>query len=496
MTWKVIDLKKRKAFFIQEESPIYLNKEKWGFQLEKENKNDLLTIISSQGFLFFKEGDAFKSFSSNFKISYIKQEFLFEKNTFEDEKYNSFCKSLNPETEDILSSFLKEERFLNFIFSLKEEISKNHSHYEKYRNGSFLSRKVSDFLSEFHHNSKNDLILNHFNRNCFFIIFYYLKNKFYGFDVLDFYLNDNDISEIIMNDYNEIHIEKSGTIRKTPLHLLNRDEYRSLVERICASSYGRTINARTPYCDSRLHDGSRVHAIIPPASKDTIHLTIRKFLHKKLTAEKMIELGSVSEEIILFLKEIVKNKKNILFSGGTSTGKTSFLNVISQYIPHSERVITIEDCAELKLQQPHVVSLESRTNTISDIPSISIRDLLKNSLRMRPDRIIVGECRGEEALEMLQAMNTGHEGSMTTIHANTPDDAISRLETLASYGTTDIPFEAIRKQIFSSLDYVVQLKRTETGFRYLDSIFKVDKTKKILIPVFKFISEKRNWVFL
>lgn len=285
-------------------------------------------------------------------------------------------------------------------------------------------------------------------------------------------LMDPDVSEIMVNQTQKIYLEKSGTLSLSPLSFPNDQDLLAIIERIC-TSIGRRIDESIPYCDARLKDGSRVHAIIPPLALNGPCLTIRKFPNNPITAQKLVEIKSIPQDILNMLAELVRSKKNILISGGTGSGKTTLLNCLSMFIPNQERIITIEDSAELKLQQEHVIRLESRTENMENKGKVTMRDLVKNSLRMRPDRIIVGECRSGEALDMLQAMNTGHDGSMTTIHANTPADALRRLETLVLFAEYDLPSRAIREQITSAIQYVVQQTRLPSGHRCVTSVHEI-----------------------
>ncbi len=294
-----------------------------------------------------------------------------------------------------------------------------------------------------------------------------------GLGPLDPLLREAAITEIMVNGPKNIYVERQGKIERVRATFESEDHLMRIIERIVAP-LGRRIDESVPYVDARLQDGSRVNAIIPPLSLVGPVLTIRKFFKIPLTAEKLIELGSISGEAMELLKACVQAKINVMVSGGTGTGKTTLLNVLSGFIPSDERVITIENAAELQLQQEHVITLESRPPNIEGRGEISIRDLVINSLRMRPDRIIVGECRGSEAFDMLQAMNTGHEGSMTTIHANTPRDALARIENMVLMAGMDLPHRAIREQIASSLDVIVQLSRMRDGSRKIVSISEVE----------------------
>ncbi len=285
-----------------------------------------------------------------------------------------------------------------------------------------------------------------------------------GLGPLEPLLADPTITEIMANGPKNIYIERQGRIERVNTAFESDEHLMRIIERIMAP-LGRRIDESVPYQDARLADGSRVNAVIPPLSLVGPVLTIRKFFKIPLTAEKLIQLGTITPEGVEFLKACVLAKLNIIVSGGTGTGKTTFLNVLSSYIPGDERIITIENAAELQLQQEHVVTLESRPPNIEGRGEVTIRDLVINSLRMRPDRIVVGECRGSEAFDMLQAMNTGHEGSMTTIHANSPRDALARLENMVLMAGMELPHRAIREQIAAAINLIVQLERMRDGTR-------------------------------
>jgi len=309
-----------------------------------------------------------------------------------------------------------------------------------------------------------------------------------GLGPLEPFLADPTVTEIMVNGPKNIYVERFGKIERTTAAFESEEHLMRIIERIIAP-LGRRIDESVPYQDARLPDGSRVNAIIPPLSLIGPVLTIRKFFKIPLTAEKLIELGSITAEAMEFLKACVQAKLNIVVSGGTGTGKTTFLNVLSGFIPNDERIITIENAAELQLQQEHVVTLESRPPNIEGRGEVTIRDLVINSLRMRPDRIIVGECRGPEAFDMLQAMNTGHEGSMTTIHANSPRDALARMENMILMAGMDLPHRAIREQIASALDLIIQLERLRDGTRKVVSISAVEGMEGDIITmseIFKF----------
>jgi pilus assembly protein CpaF len=293
-----------------------------------------------------------------------------------------------------------------------------------------------------------------------------------GYGPLQPLLDDPSISEVMVNGPDQIFVERHGKLTLTGSRFRSEEQLRRVIEKI-VSRVGRRIDESSPLVDARLEDGSRVNAVIPPLTVNGSTLTIRKFSADPLTAQDLVTFGSLSPEMAQLLEACVSAHLNILVSGGTGTGKTTLLNVLSSFIPPDERIITIEDAVELQLQQVHVVRMESRPANIEGKGEITIRDLLKNSLRMRPDRIVVGECRGGEALDMLQAMNTGHDGSLSTIHANAPRDAIARLETLVLMAGMDLPLRAIREQIASAVDVIVQLSRLRDGSRRVTHITEV-----------------------
>jgi pilus assembly protein CpaF len=293
-----------------------------------------------------------------------------------------------------------------------------------------------------------------------------------GLGPLEDLMRDPDVTEIMVNGPDMIYIEKHGKIELSPKHFSSPRQLRLIIERII-TPLGRRIDESSPMVDARLPDGSRVNAIIEPIAIDGTSLTIRRFGTRRLGIEDLVNLGAVPPPMIDFLRACVQARLNCLVSGGTGSGKTTFLNILSSFLPETERIVTIEDAAELKLNQPHIVRLESRPPNIEGTGEIRIRDLFRNSLRMRPDRIIIGECRGAEALDMLQAMNTGHDGSLTTIHANSTRDAISRIETMVMMAGFDLPVRAIREQISSALDIVVQVARMRDGSRKLVGVSEV-----------------------
>lgn len=293
-----------------------------------------------------------------------------------------------------------------------------------------------------------------------------------GLGALEELLAQEDISEVMVNAFDDIYIEKAGKLISTPVQFSSDDAVMATIERII-SPLGRRIDESSPMVDARLKDGSRVNAIIPPLALRGPCLTIRKFSDKKLTDRDLMRFGTVNESMVTFLRTCVEQRRNAVVSGGTGSGKTTLLNILSNYIPLHERVITVEDAAELKLVQPHVVSLEARPANMEGKGQVTIRDLVKNCLRMRPDRIVVGECRGGEALDMLQAMNTGHDGSLTTAHANSPRDMLRRLEVMVLMAGMDLPVQAIREQVASAVDVIVQQSRFGDGSRRITSISEI-----------------------
>ncbi|MFP5518340.1 MAG: ATPase, T2SS/T4P/T4SS family [Bdellovibrionia bacterium] len=293
-----------------------------------------------------------------------------------------------------------------------------------------------------------------------------------GLGPLEDLLADKDVSEIMVNGAQKVFIEKSGKVQLAPVAFTSNDHLRRIIERI-VTPLGRQINESVPYVDARLKDGSRVNAVIEPLAIDGPALTIRKFKKGGITPEAYINYGSVTKNMIDFLRICVENGLNVVISGGTGSGKTSLLNMLSSFIPSNERVITVEDAAELQLQQEHVVRLETRPPSMEGNNAITIRDLIKNALRMRPDRIIVGECRDGAALDMLQAMNTGHDGSMTTTHANSPRECVARLETLCLMAGMELPVRAIREQISGAVNLIVQISRMSDGSRKIISVTEV-----------------------
>jgi len=297
-------------------------------------------------------------------------------------------------------------------------------------------------------------------------------DEMFGYGPLDEFLRDPRVSDILVNGPHKVYIEREGRLEKTNVTFLNNDHVLRVIHRI-ANNVGRRIDESTPMLDARLPDGSRVNAIIPPLSLDGPSLSIRRFGTNPFSMEKLVEVDALRKELAIFIEACVQCKMNILISGGTGSGKTTLLNALSRWIPGGERLLTIEDAAELQLQREHVVRLETRPPNIEGKGEVTQRDLLKNSLRMRPDRIIIGEVRGAEALDMLQAMNTGHEGSMTTVHANNPRDALRRIENMVSMAGLNFPVHAIREQISSALDVLIHVGRLVGGSRKIIQIVEI-----------------------
>lgn len=311
-----------------------------------------------------------------------------------------------------------------------------------------------------------------------------------GYGPIEPYLKDDSVTEVMVNGPKKIYVERMGKLHLTGAQFHDNTHLMAVIDKI-VTPIGRHVDEASPLVDARLPDGSRVNVVIPPLSLIGPCVTIRKFSKNPLSVENLISFGTLDENMAIFLRACVKARLNILVSGGTGSGKTTTLNVLSSFIPPDERVVTIEDAAELRLEQPHVVTLESRPANIEGKGAITIRDLVKNSLRMRPDRIIVGEVRGGEALDMLQAMNTGHDGSLTTAHANSPRDVLSRLETMVLMSGLDLPVRAIRDQISSALDLIIHQERISDGSRkitYITEVQKMEGDVIVLQDLFHFVN--------
>ncbi|MBQ3098040.1 MAG: Flp pilus assembly complex ATPase component TadA [Kiritimatiellae bacterium] len=346
-----------------------------------------------------------------------------------------------------------------------------------------LETCVDATLKAFRHELPSNITLSAFRQA--------LMDELVGYGPLSPILRSPKISEIMVNGPDRIFVESKGKLMETGVRFFNERHLIQIIQRI-VEPLGRHVDDASPMVDARLPDGSRVNAIIPPLALDGASLTIRKFADKKLTTDDLIGFGSMTKEMALFLEEAVRARRNILVSGGTGSGKTTLLNVLSQFIPQGERVVTVEDSAELKLSHRNIVRLEARPANIEGKGRVAIRDLVINCLRMRPDRIIVGECRGAEALDMLQAMNTGHDGSLTTAHANNPRDALSRLENMVMMAGFELPSSAIREQIASAIHLIVQQTRLPDGSRKIVTISEVTGRESnviLLQDIFKFEQE-------
>ncbi|MEO2015127.1 MAG: CpaF family protein [Fuerstiella sp.] len=313
----------------------------------------------------------------------------------------------------------------------------------------------------------------------------------FGFGPLELLLKEEGVADIMINGPKNVFLEKDGRIIKSDVTFRDNDHLLQILDRI-VSKVGRRIDETSPMVDARLPDGSRLNAIIPPLALDGPSLTIRRFGANPLTLEDLLKLGAFTPEMVMFLEGAMKARLNIIISGGTGSGKTTLLNTLSSFISNENRIITIEDAAEIQLQQEHVLRLETRPPNIEGKGAVTATDLVKNALRMRPDRIIIGECRGGEALDMLQAMNTGHDGSLTTVHANNPRDAISRIETLVNMSGIDLPLSVVRKQIASAVHLVIQASRLQGGARkvtYVTEIVGMEQDTIVMQDIFMFVQE-------
>ncbi len=329
-----------------------------------------------------------------------------------------------------------------------------------------LKSEIKGLLGSLLKDEDNGMPLNFIERER---LFAEIQNEVLGLGPLEPCLQDPQVTDILVNTYKQIYVEKSGKLELTDARFKDDAHLMKIIDRI-VSKVGRRIDESSPMVDARLADGSRVNAIIPPLAIDGPMLSIRRFPQERLELEDLITLKALTPEIGEILKGIVKARLNVLISGGTGSGKTTLLNVVSRFIPEKERIVTIEDAAELRLKQEHVVRLETRPPNVEGKGEITQRDLVRNTLRMRPDRIIVGEVRGQESFDMLQAMNTGHDGSITTIHANSPRDALMRLETMVAMANFDIPTEFVRRYVSSALNVIIHLARLADGSRKLTSL--------------------------
>ncbi|HVV99534.1 MAG TPA: CpaF family protein [Planctomycetaceae bacterium] len=316
-------------------------------------------------------------------------------------------------------------------------------------------------------------------------------NETFGFGPLELLLKDPGVSDIMINGPKNVFVERGGRLERSQVVFRNNEHLLQILDRI-VSKVGRRIDETSPMVDARLPDGSRLNAVIPPLALDGPSLSIRRFGSKALGLEDLLKFGAFTPEMVMLLEAAIKARLNMIISGGTGSGKTTLLNTLSSFIPHDQRVITIEDAAELQLQQDHVLRLETRPPSIEGKGQVTATDLVKNALRMRPDRIIIGECRGAETLDMLQAMNTGHEGSLTTIHANTPRDAVSRIETMITMGGIELPMKALRQQFSSAVNLIIQANRLQGGPRKITHITEVlglEQETVIMQDIFLFIKD-------
>lgn len=373
--------------------------------------------------------------------------------------------SLNNDATLSLRSKRIEEIKQNIHLKLIEELSD--VIFKKNITDSEIKTKAANSAQK--HIFENDFPLTHDERTR---IITEIVDNIVGYGPIEEFLRNKEITEIMINNPDTIYIEKNGKIYKTGKSFIDENHLMRIIDKI-VSRIGRRVDEASPYVDARLPDGSRVNIIIGPLALNGPVMTIRKFAADPFTANDLISMGTFSRKVAEFLKACVKGRINILISGGTGTGKTTFLNVVSSFLPDDERIITIEDAAELQLNQSHVIRLESRPPNIEGKGAVTIRDLVKNALRMRPDRIVVGEVRGSEALDMLQAMNTGHDGSLSTVHANSPRDVLSRLETMVLMAGIDLPVRAIREQISSGIQLIVHMNRLKDGTRKVVKISEV-----------------------
>lgn len=313
----------------------------------------------------------------------------------------------------------------------------------------------------------------------------------FGFGPLEILMKEEGVADIMINGPKNVFVEKNGQIEKSKTTFRDNDHLMQILDRI-VSKVGRRIDETSPMCDARLPDGSRLNAIIPPLALDGPSITIRKFGSSPLTLEKLLNFGAFTPEMVMFMEGAIKARLNMIISGGTGSGKTTLLNTLSSFVQNDHRIITIEDAAELQLQQDHVLRLETRPPNIEGKGRISATDLVKNALRMRPDRIIIGECRGAETLDMLQAMNTGHEGSLTTIHANNPRDAVARMETMIAMGGIELPLKAIRQQFCAAVNIMIQANRLQGGPRkvtHITEVLNMEQDTVIMQDIFLFVQD-------
>ena len=345
--------------------------------------------------------------------------------------------------------------------------------------GEFIKQHLKSVYEQAHVNLSEDIQQ---------IVFRDVLNDMTGYGPIQPLLDDPDVTEVMVNGPKKIYVERKGQLTRSDVAFDDDAHVMRVIERIILP-LGRRVDADSPTVDARLPDGSRVNAVVRPVALDGPSITIRKFPKERLSTEQLISYGTITPHMAEFLRACVLGRLNIVISGGTGSGKTTLLNVLSSFIPENERILTIEDAAELQLQQDHVLRLETKTRNVDGSGETTVRDLVRNSLRMRPDRIVVGECRGGEALDMLQAMNTGHDGSLTTLHANAPRDALSRLETMVLMAGMELPLKVVRQQISSAVDLIVQQTRLRDGSRKVTAITEVagmEGDTIVLTDIFKF----------
>jgi pilus assembly protein CpaF len=428
------------------------------------NQNFLNTALRQNLIIIFRSKSyppqfSYKDKSNNYVLALNKTLDVF--NNLRQEKVKSLSSSKYYQNENAYGE-LRDDIYKALVEEMKEYVNEDDNTKLK----QISKNKISEILA------KRNLVLPKDISNR---LYKELCNDVAGIGVLEDFIDDSSVTEIMVNGHKNIYIERNGKITRTDVSFSDEERLKTVIDRI-VSKVGRHIDESSPIVDARLKDGSHVNAVIKPVSLDGSVVTIRKFLKNKLSIESLVSAGSLNESILEFLKTAVLLKKNIIVSGGTGTGKTTLLNAVSSFIPKEERFVTIEDSAELQLQQEHVVRLESRSKSTEGTGEIIIRRLVVNALRMRPDRIIVGECRSGEAIDMIQAMSTGHEGSLTTLHANSPYDAISRLTTMVLMSGMDLPERSVVSQIASAINVIVQLTRYADGSRKISSISVINKT--------------------
>ena len=456
-------------------------------------KKDIDFNIDDKDENFIPENSMFISFDSEIEKEVVNKDFMFNDNK------NEFVAGIKDIINKISNDKANNTDVTDLSLSNKYILLKNKLHkdlvekmkeYSDEQDKTVLSKiikiKMQDLLSAYAIKLDNNTQLKLSKE---------LTDDIVGLGILEDLLADETVTEIMVNGSDNIYIEKNGKIEKTAIKFTDIEKLKIVINRIVAP-IGRHVDESSPIVDARLKDGSRVNVVLSPISLKGPILTIRKFSKHKLSGQELINYGSLNQEMLDFLQTAVSNKKNILISGGTGSGKTTLLNIISSFIGSKERIVTIEDSAELQLQQEHVIRLESRPKSLEGTSEITIRQLVINSLRMRPDRIIVGECRAAETLDMLQAMNTGHSGSMTTVHSNSCSDAISRLVVMSLMAGFELPEKSIVSMIVSAIDIIVQIKRFADGARKISEISLLQKTENSyeLIPVFIYDENKKSFV--